>query len=360
MGIAHSDLVSVSNTNVKFGIFSMIFTMVTCSRSWKSSLFAPFLIILYHVLVTIGADIQNPLDDFIGQDLFDANRILNIVEICLCVFYSQLGWCFFRVLDIQEWLPLRRKLPTLVPVREHLMVVYSPTTKSFDTMMVPDKESHAHRHWGISRSGPSWMYLIIALIYVLGAVCGMQVVYDQFISRAGDEVMAWLIDLCVPLGAGILFFIYCYFFPDPYVFGPNKSFLKGKSDTYGFSDEQIAVMNKATQQRVIWTVVPVVAFHFIGVLVLGGARVGIKNVDTNWLISVGLFAGFLILLTIIFIGMRMRASEKVGGGTRDLDDSADDYYENMASTVPLAGVSSSVKGDSLGAFLTAGSKQHAQ
>jgi hypothetical protein len=345
MGIAHSDLTAVANVNIRFTLFTFIFTMVLCSKSWKSSLLAPLLIVLYHIIVTIGADIQNPLDNYVGQNLFDANRILNIVEICLCVAFSQLAWAWFRILDIQEWFPLRRKLPKLAPDRSHLQVVFDPKNETYTTEEVPEKPSRTHRHWGLAKTSPSWLYLVATFLYIFGFLCGAQIVYDQFIMRTGKDIMAYMVLLFVPLGGGLLYLAFRYFRPDTYVDGPTKAYLVSKASTLQLSDEQIDMLSKATRSRALWSVVPVVAFHFIGALALGAARELSPSADTNWLCAVGLFTGYFILLIIVFIGMKWRASNSgaTSGGKGRLDDSGD-FYEDVASSYPLTTVKDSSSG----------------
>jgi len=358
MGIGHSNLTPLTDVNVRFAIFPMILTMVLCSRSWKSSLLAPFMIILYHVLVTIGADVQNPLDNFVGLNAFDANRILNIVQVTLCVVFSQLGWAWFRVLDIQEWFPLRRKIPSIFPTTSHTQVVFNPTNKEYDVGDVPDKEARPHMRWGLKKTSPGWAYLAVTFVYIFGAICGSQIVYDQYIRRTGKDVMAFLTLLIVPLGSGALYLAYCYFRPDPYIVGGTKAYLNSKSSLYGFSDEQIDTLSKAAQSRVIWSIVPVVLFHFIGNLALGAAREFFPSADTNWLSSVGLFTGYFLLLIAVYIGIKVRASGTKQGKTK-MDDSGN-YYEDVASSYPLSSSSSSsgVKGvDALTAYMMKGKVQ---
>jgi hypothetical protein len=367
MGIGHSaDLTLVANLTLEFLCFTFAFTLVTCRRSWASSFLAPFTILLYHVIVRTGAQIQDPLQGYVGQAKFDANRILNIVLVSLgIVGFSQLAWFWFHLLGMREWMPLRRKIPNIVAPRAQKVLTEENGVWSIRD--VYEKRVTPRAQWGIAKSGPSWMYLVITALYVFGALCGSQVVYDQYILRTGRELTAWLVRLLVPLGIGVIIYFYDRYRPDTYVFGPSVDLLTGNK--YMMDASNAAVMQAQTRDNVNWTVLPVVFLDFINVLVMGAVRVWTPNADNNWLFGVGLFALHLLLMIVVFFGMRFQSSSANKAGVpqalEPIDDSGN-YYDDLASQqVPLAQVRSKdsavMGGDGLGrAMMAMGSKSHVQ
>lgn len=357
MGIGYSnDLTLVTDLFVQFTCLSFALTMTTCDRSWKSSLFAPFGIAMYHIVVRTGAQIQDPLAFYTSPPQSEqANEILNIVEIMLMFGFSQAAWAWFRVLDMYEWFPLASKLPVLVPPRARNELV--PLGEGNFTI-----EQRTERDAGVVRWGkrsPSWLYLLVTFLYVFGAICGAQCVYDQYILRTGGELTAYLVEILVPLGFGLLYLLYQYAYPDTYTKGYTKQVLA--SGKYNVSDAEAAVLQAETKNRVLWSIMPLILFQFLNSLWMCAVRAYTPNADNNSFFAYGLLGLHALLLAIVFVGgrvQRSRADAQVGSEPA-IDDSGD-YYTDIASPPPKPLNNNVGGGDALGAFLLGASKSDKQ
>jgi hypothetical protein len=178
----------------------------------------------------------------------------------------------------------------------------------------------------------TWLHLLVTLLYFLVIAAG-QVIYDHWIEIAGDEWIAWVANLLIGLAASILFLFFCLIWTDVAVFGYTKKYLEGTS--MDLNVDTIKQISSETRWRVVWTIAPIAAFHFIGNFAIGGTRLLTPDVDHNWLACVGYFAGLLILLIIVYfiVAYRFPRVRKCSAKGEKIDDSGD-YYQRTTSIVP--------------------------
>jgi hypothetical protein len=331
MGIAGSSaLVAVSDNNLLFSAFPLTFNMIIYRRGWNGWFLTPLLILLYTMLVTLGGNVQNPLSNYFGSSERNAEIIFEIIFVCSLVGYCFTGWAWLSTLGAQELFPLRKVLPDFRRERKQPQLVYNPTTQEFTVAQTPDKSVTKVR-WGVTGLKPSWIHLLVTALYLLGFICVPQIVYDQYIGRPGQEVMAWLVVLFIQLGGGLLYWGYCYWRPDNYVFGLTTAYFK-THDVPGLTESGQEEVMRGTRQRVVWSVVPIIALNLITVLALGGTRVYTPNADPNWIAMISVLGILLVLWLLVVIGVRIQG---VGAMTKKTSakpiDDGGDYYEDISS-----------------------------
>ncbi len=244
----------------------------------------------------LGGNIQNPLTLYTGVDKTDAGYVLEIIFTVFAVFYAQLAWALCYVLDL-ELLPFRLKMPQIsfaavdrpVPQYDADSDKYS-LGQTRPLAKPPGKERHGIPH--SERRGNIWASLGSS---ICSAACARHRLSTTtstgaWVQGSSTQQMAWLVNLLVPLGAGVLFFVYCYFRPDPCVFGGRRDFY----EDIGFGKESAKTLEAETRRRVLRQIVPIVLLMLCGTLFVGGARMIWTSTDNNWLVGVGYFAALLL------------------------------------------------------------------
>jgi len=335
MGLVSSTVPLVADLGVQFTMFAMTFNMIIYSKGWKGWYFTPLVILLWQVIVRTGGEVQNPLQSYAGQPAIDANLMLNTVWGALLIGYSWLGWAWMGTLGGEELFPLRQKLPKPRSGRQHTEMIYNTQTKSYSAGQVADKGARApKRVWGVTGLSVGWAHLGLTALYLLGGVCVAQVIYDQYMMRDNGQLTAFLVLVFLPLGVGLIYWGLCYLRPDPRIFGLTRAWFREHGDQ-GLTPEGIEQVHKGTQQRVIWTIVPILAFTLVGDLVLGGVRYWSDDVNNTWIAAISIFGAFFVLWLLVELGTRMQAQGAMRQKTKPqaLDDDGD-YYEDMATLPP--------------------------
>lgn len=333
-----SNLTAIANFSVLVSVFSMTGTMIIGrnTREWKAWMTIPYGILLYIVLVVVGGNIRNPLDLYTGQALTDANTYFFIVWPILSLFFSIMGWAWCRVLDSGDLWPLGARVPN--PISSSRTVVNVDENGGLSI-----KEEDTRPGKTLPQVMPSWAHLLVTFLF-FAVIAASQGVYDYYITIAGDDWIAFVVRLGTGVVFSILYLIYCVVWTDIYVFGYSKSNLKSlevDSDT----KKNIA---SETRQRVIWTIVPIGAFDFLGVLAIGGTRLLTPNVNNNFYAMLGYFLALLILLVIVwFVMKKMNPLASLKSKRIKVNDS-DPYYQDVASHTPL--YTNATKRGGLGSF----------
>jgi MFS family permease len=241
----------------------------------------------YHIILRIGADVRNPLTLYAGQDRDEANFILN------CVF-SALAVSFAFVSDVWS-LYLRRV--TLLPIIEKIMTSFYRSKKQ--------------------KKVASWFHIMITLVAALASCVG-QILYSYFMGP-GNELLAWLLGLLVPLPVWFLYGIYAWWWGDSIVFGPDEEYILSNG---GLQNEKSAEVLKLRRDNILKAVLPMAFFQFFGTLIMGGVRFTWDDIDVQWPVAIGVLAGLVFILLLLMIVMYMRRRRE-RGNTCDDDG---DYY----------------------------------
>lgn len=335
-GIASVDLTLVANFQTQFTAFVFVLTYCTCRRNWYSSLIAPAGVLFYSLVVRLGGNIQNPLNNYAGTDLEQANTYLNIVYPCLAFGFSQLAWCWFRLLRCQQWMAFHTKTPNLVkPYTQQVLV---RTTK--DTFEVQEEpvasRAGPKTNWGLKVTSPTWGYLVFTFFYVFGAIAVGQIIWDQYIYRAqsGSLQIAFWVNLCLPFVVGLFYLLVEFSSPDAWTFGPSRALLT--SSKYSVDDALARTMEAETRIRVRTQIGAEIVLHLINTLAITGARLLWTNINNNFYAALGLFLLHLLLLTLIYATSRLYPKYMTGVVTGSPVDDSGDYYTNLVSRAPLS------------------------
>lgn len=345
--LAASPLVAIANLLLENTVFPLVFAMWWFNRRGLESWKAVAYLWAYTLMIRLGAQVDNPLNLYIGQDLADAQLIYLTIYTALGIGYAVLGsgWALF--LDNCDLLPVAARFPSAMQGQRR-KVTYKMGDAYYENDTSPSAQEQSQDYdnlnrWGLPASlKPSWTHFFVTILAFLAAVAAPQVVYSWYMGVTGDELMAWLIDLLVPPAIYALYLGYSWGWGDVYVWGPNEAYLTSRKNNFGLSSEQIEKIVSETHARIATTLGPLAALHFLGVLVLGGVRMVSDDVDTNWLAACGLWGGLAIVLIVTAIvvqGRRARRDKQARLSRRDkqpkggCEDAADDYYQKPQETV---------------------------
>lgn len=341
--LAASPLQAIANLLVENTVFPMVFAMWWFNRrgleSWKAIAY----LWAYTLMIRLGAQVDNPLNLYIGQDLEDAQLIYLTIYTALGIGYAVLGSGWSLFLDACDLLPLAARFPASGMAKKR-RVTYKMGEAYYQSDPAPSAQEQAQNYETLNRWGlpadlkPSWTHLFVTLVAFLAAVAAPQVVYSWYMAVTGDELLAWLIDLLVPPAIYALYLGYCWGWGDVYVWGPNEAYLTSRKNNFGLSSDQIEKIVSETHGRIATTIGPTAGLHFLGVLVLGGTRMVTDVVDTNWLVACGLWGGLAIVLVVTAIvvqgrrarrekASRLARGEKKQRPAQECVDGADDYYQ---------------------------------
>lgn len=337
MGIAQSALVAVANLNVQFTSFVMVSTMILCSprrndrKDWKGWCFFVLAIYFYHMVVRFGADVQDPLDLYIGQNYIDARTILFIIYPILALAYGIIGWAFARVLDIVDLVPMRKRVhfPLRSPPKFKFVIDASGQYTIQNMTEDPDKPG---KKWGVVGLVPSWFQILISLLWYLGGFATPQILYDWYIQIAGNEWWSYLILVLVPLGATVIMLIICLVWTDPGTFGLTKRYMDSQRDKFNFDKKTLNKIASETQMRVVRSIVTPGALGIIGNVVLGGVRLGWYDADPQWIASVALWGAFALVLLLVVAISRFNSNPFRKGKNKPVKDGGN-FVTEIASLV---------------------------
>lgn len=331
--ISGSALVAISALGLRYSVCAMIVSMFLGQyqkRNWWGfvPIYAGFL--AWQVIVMLGADVRNPLDLYILTDYDDAARIVNIIYPVECFFFCWIGFIFHKILsNIQIW-QFTEKIPYPLRSQEKPAMLVMPDGSYTVRNIVHDRNAPV-RNFGIVGLTQSWWQAILTFIVFL-AMITPQIVYEYYVTKTGQELMAYLVNMICTPGVIVLFAIYCYIWPDPGTFGLTKPWLLARQDIYKLQPEQIDMIDKDTKRRVLWTLLPIAAFALFGNAVLGGWRMIDPDADRMWLGMVGLWGAYALILLVILATMRSSNNPLVmpAKTTRVIDDSQG-YVEQLAA-----------------------------
>ena len=314
MGLAQSALVPVANMVLQWTGFPLMFAYWWYNRRFLSSWMTVVFLFAYQLLVILGNNITNPLNYFVfgSQDYYDANLIFNCVLPALAIGYALMGsgWALF--LDGAELFPIGALIPATFNSKP-----YTFTFRETDGSYVVDEKRTVAAdppRWGIRGLRATWGHFLVSILAFLAIVAVPQILYTWYIglpsTNPGDELLAWMLNLWLPVPLYLLYGLWCFFVGDAYVFGPNERYLRQNREQFALvTSAQKKEIIADTNARVARTLVPLALAQFLTSLVLGGTRFITNDVDNNWLTAVGYWAFLLLVVVIMAIVLRGRRNK---------------------------------------------------
>lgn len=287
--LAVSPLPGVSNLALELTIFPLFFVLWWQKRKSIVGVFFVLPILAYHLIVRIGGNIQNPITDYIGQDADDANFILNVIFCALAVFFSIVATTWSLYLDRVELLPIGNRM---------MAALYRS-----------------------KKPQVSYIHFFVTILAMLCSFVG-QILYTHFMNTPGNELLAWLLGLLVPIPVFVAYGLYAYFWGDSLIFGGDENYIAEN----GIRNEKSMDLLKTRRDNILKAVLPIALFQFFGTLIMGGVRFTWDDVDIQWPVAIGVLAVLIFVLILMMIVMYVRRKQT----KPTLDDSTCDdtgpYY----------------------------------
>lgn len=290
----------------------------------------------FTLIVMVGGNVQNPQDLYILGDYDDAGRILYIIYPIECLFFCWIGFMFHKVLSNIQLFQLTEKIPYPLRAQEKPALLVLPDG-TYTVRNIAHDRNAPDRNYGVVGLTPSWGQSLLTLFTFLAHITP-QVVYDYYVTQTGWNLMAYLTVMIASPGVLLLFAAFCYFvYTDPGTFGLTAKWLRANADKYPLKEEEIALIDGETKLRVLWTILPIAAFSLFGNGLMGGWYLVNPDADRQWLMAVGLWALYAVVLLVIVVTMSPcnNPFQWPPKSVRQIDDSHG-YVEQLAAYTPTA------------------------
>lgn len=282
-------LPEVSNLALELTIFPLFFVMWWQGRqSFVGALFV-LPIVAYNMIVRTGGNVANPVTIYAGQNRDEANFILNTVLCSMAIVFSIVATFWSLFLDRVDLLPIGKRI---------IAAWYRSKNRQV-----------------------SYVHFFVTILAMLCSCVG-QILYTYYMNKPGNELLAWLLGLLIPVPVFVAYGFYAYFFGDPMIFGGDEDFIAEN----GVRNEKAIDLLRTRRDNILKAVVPMALFQFLGTLVMGGVRFTWDDVDVQWPVAIGVLGVLIFVLLLIAIVMYMRRKRKSKSTATTCDDTGD-YYQ---------------------------------
>ncbi len=200
----------------------------------------------------------------------------------------------------------------MIPLSERQNVKLSAYMKPGDLKLL--KDITYLNKWDMYNLPRPYTHLGVTFVFFALTVALPALIY-------GFEMNGDFTATCVALGCVIAikfvgylgYFIYCYFWPDPYVWGPQQRNYKELGTLYRYADNAtiLAKHTEISQMRIKKTIGIILIFDLFPTAILAGIRFARPDVDWSW-IAAAVILGFIIvigLLVVLGLGIYSKKAE---------------------------------------------------
>lgn len=254
--------------------------------SWSLS---TCLIVVWTTAISYCFGLQNPLAGLTGTD-FDQGLYLLGVLIILCLVASLVGSFVCYVLDTAEPIPVYALFP--LSVREMWTQKVKVSDGGGGDLQLASKALSGLNRWDMVNIPRPWFHVIMTTVLFCVTVMAPTVLYNYFmndISNNNDIALGCII--AIPVIGYFLIFLFWYYWPDPFVWGPNKRNIKKLGYRYLHGNNLLRVESdtKDSNFRIYKTVLVLAIIHVLSNVILGFVRYTHLSVNYSWV------AGYVIV-----------------------------------------------------------------
>lgn len=280
------------------------------SKSLLSWALSAALIITWETAISFCFGVHNPLAGLVGTDYTDAINIFGIL-IILCLAFALIGSTICYVTQTRDIIPVYACIP--LDESERFTRKIDKMEQQFDADGEPipvlvSKYYTGLHGWGMHDLPRPYMHTLITTVLFILTVATPQLIYSFVMDDQGnDNIIALALVILLPVVGYILTFVFWWFFPDPYVFGPHRKNYKKLGRMYkGYNN--FAMLKRDTEKanlRIAKTVAVLGLFQLVGNVVLGFVRYQSVNATAGWIAAtvlggvfllIGLIVGFLLYM----------------------------------------------------------------
>ena len=293
--------------------------------SWA---FAAAMVLIWETGISFCFGIHSPFATLTGIDYTQGITIFGIL-IMLTWCFSLIGSFVCYLLDTAEVLPFYALLPR--SMRE----VWPGRRKSDDPELVGPNVTGLNR-WGMSDLPRPYVHTVVTIVLFAVTVAAPHLIYAFMMDDVGnDNNIALGLVIGLPIVGYIVTFIFWFFFPDPYVWGPHSRNVAALRSKYEFTTNRVRVQfdTRMAQFRIYKTILTLAFIHVASIIVLSFVRFTHTEVDWSWITAAvvgGIVLIVALLITLVLYAFRNKESDHVyvqtmtGGEDKARDDIKND------------------------------------
>ena len=300
MGLYQSALSAVAVLAPEMSVLPMAAALWFHSERLTGCFVVLGFLLWYHVGIREAWNVRNPLQDYAGQDLADAQQVYNGIYVSCALCAALVGGLVAYITGLRGVWPLYAALP------------HDPAEDADAKLVKRSMRANVIAHdlgyrsglarWGFSNIAPPTAHVFVTLLLFLFTVVLPHLIFSLvFASSAWGAFGA---ALGVLLLGYALTWVYWAWNTDLYVWGPCERNTKKRDE----ADEGMpadAKLRKTifarTRYRVLKNVLIMALLHCVGFLVVAGAVTfpTTADVDAAWITAVCFTGGVLLLALIV-------------------------------------------------------------
>lgn len=307
-------LPEISTLVLTMVILPMIMSMWFYSTNMMSWALSTALILTWEVAISYCFNVQNPFVNYSPAEFTEALYIFGVLVI-LCLIASLVGSFVCWVLDVADIIPFSAIFP--LSQREATNVpVPRPTNHVGEAKQFFAVKTVSLKRWGLTQIAPPYAHVIFTAVMFALTVMAPQIIYALFMDDTGDNnKIALGCIIGIPIVGYVVMFIFWWFFPSVYVWGPcdrnykqlGAQYAWRESDDPRLSNTEAEIYKKAMRDkdtseahmRIIKAILVIGIFHVGSNCILGTLRYMDQYVNANWVAATVVVAVILIVSIVV-------------------------------------------------------------
>lgn len=297
--LATNPLPTMATLVMEMTILPLAISMWCYTPSLMSWALATALVLVWEIGISYCFNVHNPLSGLVGVDFTEATTILGVLVI-LCWLFALIGSFICWLLDVQEVLPFNALLPM---GSASTWTVRRPKTdtREGEPLQLVSKSVTGLNRWSMVDLPRPYVHTLVTLFLFAVCVATPHLVYAFLMDDVGnnnDIALGCVIG--IPIVGYIITFLFWFFWPDAYVWGPHERNYKSLGSRYvnrensGLRKRDTAMAN----MRIYKTILVLAFIHVASIIILAFVRFTHTDVDWSWPAAVAV-GGVILLVGII-------------------------------------------------------------
>ena len=278
-------------------VLPMAIAMWTASPDLTSWALSTAFVLWWETGISFCFGIHSPFATLTGADYSQGVTIFGIL-IMLCLCFAMIGSFTCWVLDVSDILPFY----AILPVSASSVWPGSKVRRDTDGQPVSVGRSVTGlNRWGMVDLPRPYFHIFLTIVLFAITVVATHLIYAFLMNDVGsDNQIALGLSIGLPIVGYIALFLFFYFSPDPFVFGPHRrniTSLKGKYKQAG-NKAMVARDTKAANYRIYKTVLTLAFIHVASIIVVSFVRFTHTECYWSW-ITAAVVGGVILIVVLI-------------------------------------------------------------
>ena len=317
-GLANFPLPEIATLVLTFTILPLIMSMWFYSTHFMSWALSTALILAWEVAISWAFNVQDPFGNYVeGTQQYNEAIFIFGILVILCLCSSLVGSLVSWILDLADIIPFSAIFP--LSRRDSTTVTQAENDNSSATGGIQhffNVEKTQLVRYGIIGVPAPILHVLVTLVLFAITVMTPHILYAIYMDNTGNHIALGCI-LAIPFVGYVLCFIFWWFFPSMYVWGPCQRNFKQAGTRYQYweSDSQMDANTEIEQYkramrevdthkahaRITKTLLVIAIAHLVSNAILGLLRYFDPDVNANWIAGACVVGVILIIAFIVAI-----------------------------------------------------------